>query len=63
MVYTLASLDAGELEAIQKLETRLGKRVLALRKVDVELDELTEEDVGEIQQLEVETGLLIIAVK
>ena len=63
MLYSLATLEPGELEAIQSLETLLGKRVLALRKVDVELDDLSEEDVAEIQQLEVTTGLLIVAVK
>ena len=63
MLYSLASLDGAELETIQRLETRLGKRVLALKPLDIEFDRLSDEETAEVQQLEVELGLVIVAVK
>ena len=63
MLYTLASLDDKELDAVQNLEKKLGKRVLAMRPMEIELDTLSEEDVAAIQQLEVELGIVIMAVK
>ena len=63
MLYSLASLDGDQLNAIQKLEKRLGKRVLALKNVEIEFDDLSEDDVAEIQMLEVELGLVIVAVR
>ena len=63
MLYSIAALKPEELEAIQNLERRLGKRVLALKQLSIEFDDLTEEDLAEIQLLEVELGLAIIAVK
>ena len=63
MLYSLASLSAKELEAIQSLEKRIGKQVLALRQMKIEYDDLPDEAVGEIQRLEVELGLALVAVK
>ena len=63
MLYSLASLADKELETIRNLEKRLGKRVLVLKQLEIDLDELSEDDVAEIQMLEVEMGLLIVAVK
>ncbi|MCK4515666.1 MAG: hypothetical protein KAU31_10435 [Spirochaetaceae bacterium] len=63
MLFGIAPLESKELEAIQNLERRLGKRVLALKQMKIEFDDLTEGDLAEIQQLEVELGLAIIAVR
>ena len=63
MLYSLATLGDKEPEAIQNLEKRLGKRVLALKQVEIDFDELTEEDIAEIQMLEVELGLALVAVR
>lgn len=63
MLYSLASLNPKELDAVQNLEKRLGKRLLALRQMEIDLDELSEDDVAEIQMLEVEMGIAIVAVK
>jgi len=63
VLYSIAALKSEELEAIQNLERRLGKRVLALKQLSIEFDDLSENDLAEIQLLEVELGLAIIAVK
>ena len=63
MLYSIAPLESKELEAIQDLERRLGKRVLALKQLEIDFDDLTDEDLAEIQQLEVQLGLAIIAVR
>ncbi len=63
MLYSIAPLESKELEAIQDLERRLGKRVLALKQIEIDFDDLTDEDLAEIQQLEVQLGLAIIAVR
>lgn len=63
MLYSLAPLGMTELDAIQALEKQLGKRVLALKSVDIEFDDLSEEQVDAIQKLEVELGLVIVAVR
>ena len=63
MLYSIASLDPAELEAVQKLEKQIGKRVLAMKPLEIEFDNLSEDDVAAIQMLEVDTGLVIVAVK
>lgn len=63
MLYTLASLDEKELTSVQELERKIGKRVIAMRPMTIEFDQLSEEDVAAIQQLEVELGIVIMAVK
>ena len=63
MLYSLAPLGSTELDAVQTLEKRLGKRVLALKSVDIEFDELSEDEIDAIQKLEVELGLVIVAVR
>ena len=63
MLYSIASLGEKEIEAVQNLEKKLGKRVIAMKPMDIELDALSEEDIATIQELEVDLGLVIVAVK
>jgi hypothetical protein len=63
MLYSIASLNEKELDAVQTLEKQIGKRVLAMKPLEIEFDNLAEDDVAAIQMLEVDTGLVIVAVK
>jgi hypothetical protein len=63
MLYTLATLNETELEAVQALEKKIGKRVLAMRPLRIGFDELSDEEMAQIQELEDEFGLTIVAVK
>ncbi len=63
MMCSYASLDGGQLEAVQGLEKKIGKVLLAFTCKDVNADTLTEEELTELKKVEEKLGLALVAVK
>jgi hypothetical protein len=63
LLYSIASLDERQLEAIQSLEKKLGKRILAFEGHNVELAELSQEDLDLIGKMETELRLSLVVLK
>ena len=63
MLYSLAPLDDDQLNDIKAIEKEIGKTLLAFRRFDIKLDDLSEDQVARIQQAEVDLGVSLIAVK
>jgi hypothetical protein len=58
-----AILDGGQLEAVQGLEKKMGKVLLAFSCKDVNADTLTEEELTELKKVEEKLGLALVAVR
>jgi hypothetical protein len=63
MICSYANLDGNKLEAVQDLEKRLGKTVLAFSCNDVNADALSEGELAELRKAEQRLGLSLLAVK
>lgn len=63
MLCTMAALDKEKLEAIQSLEKKLGKTVLAFSCKDINATPLKEDEITQIKEVEGKLGLALVAVK
>lgn len=60
---SLSRLDEGQTSAVQQLEKTLGKRLLAYSCHDVELAALNDEELKQVNELQNELGLILVAVQ
>jgi len=63
MLCTFAQLDREKLEAIQSLEKKLGKTVIAFSCQDIGITPLKEDEIARMRDLEQKLGLALVAVK
>ena len=63
MLCTFASLDGAKLEAVQSLEKKLGKTILAFSCKDISIVSLQEDEISKIKEAEKKLGLALVAVK
>lgn len=63
MLWSLASLEGNEVEAINSLEEELEVNLLAFSGHEVELEDLSDEGLDKIKDLEEDLGVSLIAVK
>lgn len=63
MLYPLASLDSGKLDAIRDLETEIGAPLVALAEVDAQTAALPEDQLKKLKELEDALGVVLIAVR
>jgi len=63
MLCSLASLDKEKVEAIQALEKKMGKTVLAFSCRDLKADTLKDDEIAQIKEAENRLGLSLVAVK
>lgn len=63
MIYSLSTLDEQKLKAIQALEQKLGKPLLAFNSYPCDAAELPSNDLSQIQQLEKDLGVVLVACK
>jgi len=63
MICSYAELDGEKLKALQALEKKLGKTVLAFSCSDVRADSLSDAELSELGNLEKRLGLALLAVK
>lgn len=63
MLCSLASLDKEKVEAIQSLEKKLGKTVLAFSCKEMKIDTLKDDEIAQIREAEGRLGLSLVAVK
>lgn len=63
MICSLSALDENKLRAIQVLEQKLGKPLLAFTCYAGEAAELKAEELSQLQQLEKDLGLVLVAYK
>jgi len=63
MLCSLASLDKEKVEAIQALEKKMGKTVLAFSCRDLKADILKDDEIAQIKEAEKRLGLSLVAVK
>ncbi len=62
MVYNIAMLSADQLRALQSFESNTGRTVIALSGIEAEPASLTEAEVSQIQALEKDLVLTLVAV-
>ncbi len=62
MVYNIAMLSADQLRALQSFESNTGRTVIALSGIEAEPASLTEAEVSQIQALEKDLDLTLVAV-
>jgi len=62
MLYNIATLTDEQLHTIKELEKTTGKTILAFKRMDVLLADLSEAELARIQQLEVDLGMSLLAV-
>lgn len=63
MLCSLASLDNDRVNAIQSLERKIGKTLLAFSCKEMKIDTLKDEEIAQIKEAEHKLGLSLIAVK
>ncbi len=63
MLCTFAQLDGEKLEAVQSLEKKLGKTVVAFSCKDVGITSLKDDEIAQLRDLEKKLGLTLVAVK
>ena len=63
MLCSLASLDKEKVEAIQALEKKIGKTVLAFSCRDLKVDSLKDDEISQRKEAETRLGLSLVAVK
>ena len=63
MLCSLASLDKGKREAIQSLEKKMDKTLLAFSCKEMKIDALKDNEIAQIREAERKLGLSLIAVK
>lgn len=63
MICSYAELDSVTLKAVQDLEKKLGKTVLAFSCRDINTDTLTEIELAELREVEQKLGLSLLVVR
>ncbi len=63
MLCTFAQLDREKLEAVQSLEKKLGKTVIAFSCRDIGITPLKDDEIAKLRDLEQKLGLALVAVK
>jgi hypothetical protein len=63
MIFSLSSLDDKKLKPIQDLEQKLGKPLLAFTSYPADSAELKAEELSQVQQLEKDLGVILVACK
>ncbi len=63
MVCTFANLDKEKVAAIQSLETKLGKTIIAFSCKDLDVSPLKDDEIAQIKETEKKLGLALVAVK
>ncbi len=63
MIYSLSSLSEQKLKSIQDLEQKLGKPLLAFSSFPGEAAELPSNELDQLQKLEKDLGIILIACK
>lgn len=63
MLCSLASLDKERVEAVQALEKKIGKTVLAFSCRDMKIDTLKDDEIAQIKEAEKRLGVSLVAVK
>ena len=63
MLCSLASLDKEKVEAIQAIEKKMGKTLLAFSCRDLKADTLKDDEIAQIKEAESRLGLSLVAVK
>ena len=62
MLYAIPELDAERLKRVQNVEKATGLKLLALNAVDVAPAKIEDEELNDIQALENELGVTLVAV-
>ena len=62
MLYAISDLDAERLQKVRSVEKATGLRLLALNAVDVAPAQIQDDELDNIQALENELGLTLVAV-
>ncbi len=63
MLCTLANLDSSKVAAVQSLEKKLGKTIIAFSCKDLSASPLKEDEISQIREVEKKLGLALVAVK
>ena len=63
MLYAISDLDTEHLQKVQNVEKATGLRLLALNALDVAPAKIQDDVLDDIQALENELGLTLVAVK
>jgi len=63
MLCSLASLDNDRVNAIQSLEKKIGKTLLAFSCKEMKIDTLKDEEIAQIKEAEHKLGVSLVAVK
>jgi hypothetical protein len=63
MLCSFAQLDSEKLEAVQSLEKKLGKTVIAFECRDIGITPLKDDEITQLRDLEKKLGLALVAVK
>lgn len=63
MIFSLSALDDNKLKSIQDLEQKLGKPLLAFTSYPGDSAELKAEELSQVQQLEKDLGVILVACK
>ena len=63
MLYAISDLDTDHLQKVQNVEKATGLRLLALNALDVAPAKIQDDVLDDIQALENELGLTLVAVK
>ncbi len=63
MLCSLAHLDKEKVAAIQSLEKKLGKTIIAFSCKDIGVSPLREDELAQIRHTEEELGVALVAVK
>ena len=63
MLYAISDLDTDHLQKVQNVEKATGLRLLALNALDVVPAKIQDDVLDDIQALENELGLTLVAVK
>lgn len=62
MLYAIPELDAERLQKVRNVEEATGLKLLALNALDVEPANIQDEELDDIQALENELGVTLVAV-
>ena len=62
MLYAIPELDAERLQKVRNVEEATGLKLLALNALDVEPADIQDEELDDIQALENELGVTLVAV-
>ena len=63
MLCTFAQLDGKKLKAVQSLEKKMGKTVVAFSCKDIGITPLKDEEIAQLRDLEKKLGVALVAVK